>query len=261
MPVTPFPPPPPPHILPSSRQTTNSKKSTKPAPPDSTTPRSIVSTVPPPLYQGYECSEHPSIFNPLTRRLTRNLYRQCQTPGNVVAFPSLHSRPIPSRVDPKQDHPKPTPNTKGRCLSPSLESIPELVQNASPTSNRPAPLSGAGASQDPTIRCAVRAESTSNIGSRDANREGGPTVLVRPPKAPSLSVPGYRIANANQYHSTLCTVRANSTSNNGKWGGRREGGWRSGWWTKGRCCHEPARPRGRLLGVVAGWMAGTRVGI
>lgn len=142
VPVTPSPPrPPSPHILPSSRQTTNTKKSTKPAPPDSTTPRSIMSTVPPPLYQGYECFEHPSIFNPLTRRLTRNLYRQCQTPGNVVAFPSLHSRPFPSRVDPKQDHPKPTPNTKGRCLSPSLESIPELVQNASPKSNRPAPPS------------------------------------------------------------------------------------------------------------------------
>lgn len=139
-----------------------------------------------------------------------------------------------------------------------MEDTVRLLQPARTQRSRPVSLSvaaGAGASQDPTIWCAVRAESTSNIGSRDANREGGQTVLVRPPKAPSLSVPGYRIANANQYHSTLCTVRANSTSNNGKWGGRREGGWRSRWWTKDRCRHEPARPRG---GCWVWWRDGWR---
>lgn len=111
-----------------------------------------MSTVPPLSYQSFECFAHPSIFNLLTRRLTRNLYRQCQTPGNVVVFLSLHSRPFPSRVHPKTgpcDASLPIPSRLNPEWDPpkantelqetlSLPFLPEKssVQNARPKPNR-----------------------------------------------------------------------------------------------------------------------------
>lgn len=126
------------------------------------------------------------------------------------------------------------------------------ASTSSHSRSRPVSLSMvavAGASQDPTILCAVRAPSTPNNGSRDANR-GWRTkswcVHQPAPKALSLSAPGCWIAgtDANQCHSILCSVRAKSTSRNGIWSAIREGGWTSRWWTKSRCFREPARSRG-----------------